>query len=201
MAVHRGIGDHHPFRFRGVGGPEAVLFQVVTQILLQHRAVEGADHGDVQSGGLFQQVLHLGAVLAHNADIVPAGFIVPIFLHVQRTELAEAVGGKQHFIGAVVGDDHFRPVYHGSGDEGELVLAQRKGVPFPHHQFLILQSGARKSSQSWRRLWRKLPPWVRDRRTGSSGYWRNDPAPCAGRSGSPAFCRPGYPPGYPAIRG
>ena len=47
------------------------------QIVLQHRAVQGADLFDLQRCGLLEQVLHLRAVLAHDADVVPPGLVSP----------------------------------------------------------------------------------------------------------------------------
>ena len=95
--------------------------------------MEGADDGNVQVGELFQQGLHLLPILAHDADVVPAGFAGPVLLHVQGAELAEAVGGEEDLIIGIIGDDNLRPVDHGGGDKGQGVLAQLQGVPLPHH--------------------------------------------------------------------
>ena len=94
--------------------------------------MEGADDGDVQTGGLFQQGLYLRAVLAHDADVVPAGFTGPVFLHIQRAKLAEAIGGEQHLVGCIVGHDDLGPVDHGGGDEGQGMLAEAQSVALAH---------------------------------------------------------------------
>jgi len=103
--------------------------------------VEGADHLDVQTGGLLQQGLDLGAVLAHDVGVVPAGLVqpVPVKVHlvgeqhsVQGTEGAEGVGGEQDLIGGVIAHHHLGPVDHGGVHKGEGVPAGGDGVPLVH---------------------------------------------------------------------
>ena len=72
--------------------------------------------------------MYLHAVFAHNADIVAACLIVPVFFHIQGTELAKSVCGKENLVGAVVGYHDFRPVYHGGKQEGKLMPAQGKSA-------------------------------------------------------------------------
>ena len=99
--------------------------------------MEGADGGDVQSGGLFQQGLNLGTVLAHDADVVPPCLAGPVLLHIQCAELAEAVGGEQHLVVGIIGHNDLRPVDHGSGNKGQGVLAQGQGGAFAHHDSTV----------------------------------------------------------------
>ena len=48
-----------------------------------------------------------------DADVVPAGLILPGLLHIQSAELAEAVGGEEDLFAAFIGDHDLRPVDHG----------------------------------------------------------------------------------------
>ena len=86
--------------------------------------MQRANDGDVERGGFFKERLHLCAVLADDADVVTAGFVCPIFLHVKRTELAEAVCGEEDFICTVVCDDNLRPVHHGRGDKRQSMTTE-----------------------------------------------------------------------------
>ena len=128
VAVDGGVGDHNAVALHPVGRPDVVQIQIISQILRQHGAVEGADDGNVQPGGLFQHSLHLHTVLAHDADVVPAGFVCPVFFHVQSTELAEAVSGEENLVIGIIGHDDLRPVNHGRTHKGQGVLAQAQGI-------------------------------------------------------------------------
>ena len=101
--------------------------------------MKGADRLNFHRRGLFQQRLHLGAELAHDAEVVAPRLAGPALgiLHIQRAELAQSVGGEQHLVRAVIGDDHLRPVYHGGRQEGEGVAAQRQRVALAHHQAAV----------------------------------------------------------------
>ena len=132
VAVDAGVGDHDALALHPVARPDVIEVQVVAQILGEHGAVGGADLPDVQGGGLLQQGLDLGTVLAHDADEVAPGLVVPGLLHVQGAELAEAVGGEEDLVMDIVGHDDLGPVDHGRGDEGQGVLTQGEGVPLAH---------------------------------------------------------------------
>ena len=137
VAVNGGIGNDDALVFRLIGGPGIVQVQIVAQVLCQYRAMEGANDGDVQGGGLFQQRLHLCAILAHNADVVTPCLTCPVLFYIQRAEFAEAVGGKQYLIIRIVGHDDLRPVDHGSGNKGQGVFAQTQGVTLTHHDTVV----------------------------------------------------------------
>ena len=139
MAVDGGVGNQYTGFLGAVGAPNVVFFDVVAQVFLENGAVEGADDGNVQGGGRLQQLLHLHAVLAHDADVVPPGLAVPFVLHIQSAEFAEAVGGEEHLVGLVVGHHDLRPVHHGSKQEGQGVLAQGQGCPVLHGELLHLR--------------------------------------------------------------
>ena len=114
----------------------------MAQVFLQHRAVEGADGLDIQGGSLFKQRPDLGTVFAHDADIVPAGFIVPGLLHIQGAEFPEAVSGEQDLVQHVIGHNDLGPVDHGGGYKGQGVPAQAQGVPLPYHHPAVRIVGA-----------------------------------------------------------
>ncbi len=124
VAVNGGVGDHHAVALHRIGRPGVVQLQRFGQIVLHHRAVQGADLFDIQRCGLLEQVLHLRAVLAHDADIVAPGLVRPVLAHVQRAELAETVGGEQHLFGGFIADHDLRPVHHGREHEGQGMFAQ-----------------------------------------------------------------------------
>mgnify|MGYP006922389664 CR=1 FL=1 len=96
--------------------------------------MEGADGGDIQAGGLLQQGLDLGAVLAHNIEIVAGGLLLPTLAGGERAEGAEAVGGEEDLLHALIAHHHLRPVDHGGHDKGEGVTAQGEGVPLLHRE-------------------------------------------------------------------
>ena len=133
VAVDGGVSDHNAVALHPVGRPDVVQIQIIPKILRQHGAVEGADDGNIQPRRLFQQRLHLRAVLAHDADVVPAGFVCPVFFHVQSTELAEAVSGEENLVIGIIGHDDLRPVNHGRTHKGQGVLAQAQSIALAHH--------------------------------------------------------------------
>ena len=128
VAVDGGVGHHDALALHPVGGPDVVQIDVVAQILGEDGAVEGADDGDIQRGGLFQQSLDLGTVLAHDTDVIPPRLIGPVLFHIQRAELAKTVGGEQDFVIGIIGNDNLRPVDHGGGNKRQGVLTQAQGI-------------------------------------------------------------------------
>ena len=126
IAVDRSVGDQNTFVLGCVGRPFVIEVDVIAQIFVKHGAVQRADDPDVETGGLFEQVLGLQTILAYDAEIVAAGFACPAFgiLYVIGTELAEAVCGEEDFVGAVISDHDFRPVHHGRKDKVQDVGTQ-----------------------------------------------------------------------------
>ena len=92
------------------------------------------DDPDIQGSRFFQDRLHLYAVLADDAEVIPAGFAGPAFLilRVQRAELAESVRAEEDLVGTVVGHHHLGPVDHGGGDECQNMGAKIQRVVFFH---------------------------------------------------------------------
>ena len=102
--------------------------------LRQDRPVEGADGGNVQPRRLLEDGLDLGAVLAHDVEVVAPGLAVPVLLRVQGAELAEGVRAEEDLLRALIAHHDLRPVDHGGGDEVQHVAAQGELVPLLHRE-------------------------------------------------------------------
>ena len=120
-----------------VARPLVVLVDDPAQVLTPDGAVRGAQHGDVERGGLGQHVLDLRAVLAHDVAVVTASLVKPLLLEVdlvgvhvavEGAEAAEGVGAEEDAGGGVEGHHDLGPVHHGGLNEGEGVRAHREGV-------------------------------------------------------------------------
>ena len=146
VSVHAGVSNDNAFTFHGIGGPNVIELQIVTQILCQHGAMERANGLNIQCGSLFQQILHLSAIFAHNADIITAGLVIPGLLHIQSAKLAKAVGGEQDLIRAIIGHNNFGPMHHRRRYKGQRVLTQGQGAHFPYHNPAVLKAGAEKGA-------------------------------------------------------
>ena len=132
VAVDGGVGQENALVLGGIGRPGLVEAQIIAQVLRQNGAVEGTDDGDVQAGRLLQQLLHLSAVFADDAEVVAPRLTGPVLLNIQSAELAEAVGGEKDFVRRVIGDHDLGPVDHGGHIEAQSVAAQGKGVALCH---------------------------------------------------------------------
>ena len=147
MAVDGSTGHQDLLRLlRLVAGPGIIIGQILAQVPGEHRAVQRADGGNIQCGCLFEQCLHLRAVLAHDVQVIPAGFAGPVGLFVKlchRPEAAETVGGEQHLFAALIADHDLRPVHHGCKHKGEGVASQRQALAVLHHHTALLGHGIR----------------------------------------------------------
>ena len=140
MAVNSGIGDHHALGFGLIGRPCAVLLQVMAQIARKHRAVQRADGADLQLSSLGQCFLHLQAVFAHNAKVIPARLTVPLVVFgIQCAEFAESIGAEQHLVGSIIGKHHLGPVNERCKHKLQGVPAQSQGFPIGYFFFAALQ--------------------------------------------------------------
>ncbi|CCZ94353.1 unknown [Corallococcus sp. CAG:1435] len=124
VSVHRSVRYQHTVAFHAVARPHVVHFQTMGNAVRQNRTVQRTYCLNGQLRNFFQQRLHLYAVLSHNADVVATSLVVPRLVAIQCAEFSESVGGKQHFVGAVVGYHHFRPMYHGRKQKLQVVFAQ-----------------------------------------------------------------------------
>ena len=118
--------------------------------------MQGQQHLNVQSPGLFQHRLDLCAVLAHNIGVIPPGLvqIVPVEVHlvgeqraVQGAEGAEGVRRQQQLVRLVIGHQHLRPVDHRRGHKVQGVPPGAEGVPLLHHADAPLVPGAEELGQ------------------------------------------------------
>ena len=139
MAVHRTVNHHHLLVLRLVAAPLVVFLDELAEILAPDGAVERADHGNVERGGLLEEVLDLDTVLSYNISIIAAGFVHPFAVEVdligvevaaEGAECSEGVGGEKHLVGGVVGDQHLGPVDHLRPHEVEGMLAGTQDIPF-----------------------------------------------------------------------
>ena len=130
MAVNGGVGDSYALALNAVGGPDVVGVKIVAQVLGQNGTVERADDLNVKGGCLLEQSLHHGTVLADDAEVVAACLACPALgvFNVVCAELAEAVSGEEHLVGAVIGNDDLGSVHHGGGYKGESVGTQTESV-------------------------------------------------------------------------
>ena len=148
IAVHGRIGDQNALGLRLVGAPLLVLVQQQPQIRLPDRAVQRADGLDIQRRRLFEQCLHLRAILADNIGVIPARIVHPHAVDVdlvvhdiarQRTERTECVRGKQSLVQLVIGDHDLGPVHHRRHDEVQRMAAGGELVPLGNDQRALLR--------------------------------------------------------------
>ena len=148
VAVDRGVGEHDALFLGGVAAPEQVLLQKVAEVAAPDKAVQRADQGDVQRGGLLQDGLDLGAVLADDVGVVAAGltevldeevgFVVEQAA-VKSAEGAEGVGGEKELVRLVIGHHDLGPVDHRGHDEVQIVPAGGEAVPLLDQNDPLLQ--------------------------------------------------------------
>ena len=101
--------------------------------------MQRADGLDIEGGCLLKKTLNLCSVFAYDPDVIAACLVRPVLVRVQSAELAEPVGGEQYLLITVVGHDDFRPVYHWSCDEGQLVLAQGECISFCNDDLAVFK--------------------------------------------------------------
>ena len=152
VAVNGGVGDHDAVGFHAVARPCVIEVEVVAEILGQDGTVERTDDLDIQTRRLFEQVLHLRAVLADDADVVTSCLASPVLVDVESAEFAEAVSGEEHLVLCVVGHHDLGPVNHRSGDEAERVGAELEGVAFLDDDSSVLKLGAEEVAHHRERL-------------------------------------------------
>ena len=137
VAMQGAVGNEDALIFRLVLAPCVVDAKVVTEVFLKHRTMQRTNLLDVERGSLLQEILHHGAILAHNVEVVAASLACPtliiLFLLAESTELTEAVGREENLALLVVGDHHLWPVHHRSHEELQGVLSERERLPFLHH--------------------------------------------------------------------
>ena len=114
--------------------------------------MQRTDDADIESGGFFEKILHLCAVFSDNAEIISSCFTSPVFIHIQRAELAETVSREQHFILAVIGNDDFGPVYHRRCDKMQGMCAKLQRTAFTDNDPSVLKLRAKEIAHHGERL-------------------------------------------------
>ena len=108
--------------------------------------MERADGLDVQRSGLFQQSLHLRAILAHDVQVVAAGLTGPVGVFIKPghcTKPAKAVRREEHLFTALIAHHDLRPVHHGGKHKGQGVGTQAQALAVLHHHAALLGNGIR----------------------------------------------------------
>ena len=95
----------------------------MSKILGEDRSVERADSLNIQSCCHFQKSLYLCSIFTNDTDKISSRFVIPVFFYIQRTEFTKSICGKQNLISTVIGYHNFRPMYHGCGNEGQVMPA------------------------------------------------------------------------------
>ena len=118
--------------------------------------MQRANRLDVECGGLLEHCLHLVAVLAHDVEVVAAGFAGPVVrVGIVHAELAERIGGEQHLFGLLVAEQDFGPMHHRRTDKLERVLAERERVAFLDGERLLRLRQRRELREHRERLGRR----------------------------------------------
>ena len=132
MAVDGAVGDHDSRLLRAIAAPAVVFFHKFGDIRTPNRAVQRADHGELQPRGLLEQRLHLRAVLADDVGVIAARIVHPVAVKVDlvriqvavhRAKGTERIGRVEDLLRGVIGDHDLRPVHHRCHDKGECVPA------------------------------------------------------------------------------
>ena len=141
IAVDGAVGDHHALVFGGVAAPALIFFDEPADILAPDGAVQRANRLDLQPRGLFEQLLHLRAVFAHDVGVIAARVVQPFGFKVhlvgeeiaaQRAKRAERVRREENVVDRIVGHHGLGPVDHGGHDEGQRVAAGIERVHLLH---------------------------------------------------------------------
>ena len=131
-SVNRGISNKHTLGLNLVLAPRVVEADIVTEILLQDRAVQRADTLHVQRSELLQERLHLCAILTADVEVVAACLASPILLVAQGAELSEAVSREDNLILLVVCNHHLGPMHHRRHKELQGVRSERERIALLH---------------------------------------------------------------------
>ena len=136
VAVNARVCDEGALVLGLVLAPCVIQPEIISEVAVEDGSVKRTDDLYRIGGELFQDGLHLCAVFAHYVEIVSARFARPVIRLVdKRAEFAESVRREQRLVLAFVAHHDLGPMHHGSGDEGELVLAERELVSLLYHKF------------------------------------------------------------------
>ena len=147
IAVHGSVGDHYAFFFRLVAAPAVIFFDKICYIGTPYGTVKGADHFDIQAGGLLEEGLDGSAVFAYNIGVVASCVVDPVSfkvhfiieqLAVQGAEGAESICGEEDAGCHIEGDHGFGPMHHGGIDKGYRMSAKALGIALVYFNLFII---------------------------------------------------------------
>ncbi len=127
-AINRRIGNEHAFGFNRIAAPNVVKSDVIGQIFRQNRTVERTNRCHIERSHLFQEILHLHAILAANVEIVTPRLARPLFVVRQHAKFAKRIGRKEQFFALFVRHYHLGPMHHGSGKKLQRMPPKRERV-------------------------------------------------------------------------
>ena len=126
--VNRCVGDKYSLGLNIVLAPRIIEADVISQILLQDRAVQRADALHVERCELLQQRLHGAAILSADIEVITACLASPILLVAQSAELTKAIGREDNLIFLIVCHHHLGPMHHRRHKELQDVLTQTERI-------------------------------------------------------------------------
>ena len=146
IAVHRSVCYHHAIL--AFAPAQLIVYAYhFLQLIVPNRAVGGAYIIYRDIGKLCQRLLHEQSVFRNNIGIIAGHLrIITGSIHfridntaVQRTETAESIAGKKHFILNKICHHRFRPMNHRREMELQCLSAQIYAIAVGHNNHILFQ--------------------------------------------------------------
>ena len=140
IAVYRSRNDKHALGLHAIRAPYSIQAQRLRHLLtLQHRTVQRSDSADTERSHLLKHSLYLHAVLAYYIEVVSPCLACPVVgIGIIYAELAERVGGEQHFLLRAITHQHLGPVHHRRSDELQRQAAQVEHVALLYYAYITI---------------------------------------------------------------